>query len=163
MMLIMYKQIFFIIALSFVMSSCNFLFRKKQDFIIDNSIIIPIDFASIDAYPLLPECKNIHSRKAQKACFYTILSKQIEVSLSKSIVSLSQPIQDTIFVKLQVSDKGVLKVSSVNLSIENKEDKKNVTELIFKSLVEFSPIEPGIKSGIPVTTEFTLPIILKTE
>ncbi len=157
----MYKQIPLFFILLFVISSCDFLVKKTEKNSVDNPIITPIDFTSIDGYPLLPACKDVQSRKAQKMCFYKTLSMRLEVSLSGSTLQWTKPIQDTIFIKLQVSNKGIIKLNSISLPSKNALYENNLKEFISEKLIKFPRMEPAIKAGIPVTTEFTVPLLMK--
>ena len=117
----------------------------------------PIDFTNVDAYPLLPACEKYTSRIAQKECFYQLLSKRIELSLIEKNIMFSSITKDTIKVTIQVSSKGIVSVKAIN-NFNNKEFKI----AIIKSLETLPKIQPAIKAGIPVTTEFVLPIILRS-
>ena len=159
----MYKKLFFVVFLFLSLTSCDLFFSKKQDVTIKNKTIKPVDFTQVDAYPLLPECENISSRALQKQCFYTQLSKKIAFSLTQNTLNFTVNNTDTIFVKLQVSKKGKLVVSSIISSDNNQKNNQILDSLIKRSVNQISPIKPAIKMGIPVTTEFTLPIIKKGE
>ncbi len=142
--------------------SCDNLFNNtKNNQVKTVNKIEPIDFSSVDAFPLLPECKNITSRELQKDCFYRYLSKTIEQSLSKTKVSINNSSLDTIKVKIIVSAKGIIKVKSINIS--NDKEFNELKKVIIQSIETIPQISPAIKSGIPVTTEYILPIVLKSD
>ena len=154
----MFNRLLLILLLFIGLVSCDKIIHNNRT---DTSQteLEPIDFSTIDAYPLLPECEQITSRNLQKECFYKLLSKRIELELSKKNITLTKNINDTIQVNINVSCKGIISVKSINLS--DKETYKDFKKAIIQSIATLPQIQPGIKSGIPVTTEFVLPIVLK--
>lgn len=159
----MYKNKFLIVLSLISLISCADFLKKKQKTSENIVSLDSINFNRVDAYPLLPECEDISSRTQQEDCFYNQLSNRIETSLSKMTIHLSKNIQDTIFVKLQISEKGKINVSSINLPQEIRENNRALDSLIMVSILEIPQILPAIKSGVPVTSEFTLPIVISAE
>ena len=150
----MFKRYFILVFLFVELVSCETILTNKKDKIIE---IESIDFSSIDAYPLLPECEKFTSRSVQKDCFYKFLSKRIELLLSKQNISYSTTKSDTIKVIINVNSKGVISVNPDNLK------NSNFKEFIIQSTKGLPKIQPAIKAGIPVTSQFVLPIIIKSE
>jgi hypothetical protein len=115
--------------------------------------ILKIDFKKIDAYPLLPECNNLTNRELQKNCFYTNISKRIQIDLEN--YSLKNKIfKDTIFVKIFIDNKGKSYLKNrkkTNLSLDS---------LLQKSIDNLPIMSPAIKKGIPINVEFILPVVL---
>lgn len=143
--------------------SCDTIFSKKQEEIKNKTVLKPIDFKSIDAYPLLPECKELSSRIQQEQCFYTMLSKRIQESINKTPILLDSENSGSIIVKLQVSELGKITISSIAISDKIKQNRIKLDSLIRMSVVNIPEITPATKTGIPVTSEFTLPIIIRQE
>ncbi|MEE9348538.1 MAG: hypothetical protein V3U80_00660 [Flavobacteriaceae bacterium] len=135
---------------------------KKQN-AVKKTMSNPIDFTSIDAYPLLPECEQLGSREAQKKCFYLQLSSQIETSLKEVNFTFSETTQDTVQVKILISDQGKLSVSKLIAPNTNSKDLKTLERIIYNSIIQIPVVKPAIKSGIPVTTEFSLPLIISSK
>ena len=154
----MFNRLFLILLLFIGLISCEKIIPNNK---IDSSQtkLEPIDFTTVDAYPLLPECEQITSRNLQKDCFYKLLSKKIELALSQQNITLTKSSNDTIQVTINVSSKGIVNVKFINLS--NEEVFKELKKAIIQSVENLPQIQPAIKSGIPVTTEFVLPIVLK--
>lgn len=155
----MFNRFIFILLLFFGIISCENIFKRTGSLEEKKIITQPIDFSSVDMYPLLPECKQIISRELQKECFYRLLSKQIEVSLSKQDISFSKHIKDTILVNIKVNSYGKLSVSFFNNADNSQFDYLKKT--IIKTIDNLPIIQPAIKQGIPVTSEYVLPIVIK--
>jgi len=154
----MFKRLVILLFILIGLVSCDKLFSKQNNIDLNQNQTPPIDFSSIDAYPLLPECEQINSRELQQKCFYDFLSKRIELELSKKDILLTSNYTDTIQVNINVSSKGFVSVKSIILSNEN--NFKELKQVIIQSVGALPQIQPAIKAGIPVTTEFVLPIIL---
>jgi len=159
----MIKNKLFIVLLLVSLISCADFFEKTPN-ISENKISLDsINFNLIDAYPLLPECRHLESRAKQKECFYFQLSNKIKSSLIKNSFQLPNTIQDTVLVKIQVNSKGNISVSSIFLSDEIKENIPVLDSLIKHSVSQIQQMQPAIKSGIPITSEFTLPIVINSQ
>jgi hypothetical protein len=159
----MIKNKLLIILLLISLISCADFFEKTSNISENKVSLDSINFNLIDAYPLLPECENLDSRAKQKACFYFQLSNKIKSSLIKNSFQLPNTVQDTVLVKILVNSKGNISVSSIFLSDEIKENIPVLDSLIKHSVSQIQQMQPAIKSGIPITSEFTLPIVISAE
>lgn len=141
--------------------SCNDFFSKNKN-ANANQIISEeaVDYNSIDAYPLLPECKNSIDRTEQKACFYQKLTSRIQKSLTNNLVDVASNIHGDAMVIIKVDSKGKASVSSIILSDDIQETNQKLDIIIRASISQLPTLEPAIKQGIPITTEFLLPIII---
>ena len=141
--------------------SCKDFFSKSNkenpNLILNEEVI---DYNSIDAYPLLPECKDITNRVQQKMCFYQKITGRIQKTLDNNLFELPNNIHDDIMVIIKVNSIGKTSVESIILSDETKEALPKLENLIHTSVAQLPILEPAIKSGIPVTSEFLLPIII---
>lgn len=154
----MYKRIIFLFSIIFLLVSCDF-FQKKE--LPQNQVIdTVIDFNTVDVFPLFPSCDSIPSEEKQKICSQIKLSEQIYASLSEYQLKVTEPINDTILVKLHVDKAG--KVSLVNLKSSSfiQSQIPKLDSLISLGINNLPTLKAAIKRGIPVTTEFTLPIVL---
>jgi hypothetical protein len=154
----MNKRIYIIAYLLVFLNSCSF-FQKKElpkEKVIDTVI----DFNSVDIFPLFPLCDSLPSIEKQKICSQIKLSEHIYLSLESSNIMVSENVNDTILVKLNVDNYG--KVSLVNLQSSDfiQQQIPKIDSLIIAGISNLPKMKPAIKRGIPVATEFTLPIIL---
>ena len=149
----------FIFSLLFL-TSCDYFFPKqasKKNPTIDTVI----DFTSVDAYPLFPECKNIPDREKQKICFQIKMAEHINRLLKTKPLKTELTNNDTLLVTLKVLKSGKTKFVKVASKTNNKTIEK-LLDSILKSIENKIPtLQPAIKRGMPVTTQFELPIIIK--
>lgn len=156
----MLKPIFTLFLCSLLCISCSFFEKNyKKEKILEVDTIV--DFSSVDAFPLFPDCKAIPSRKKQQICFQLEMSQHIYASLKQYSLNTIDTINDTIFVKLKVNTLGKTSLSSIQISKETQELFPEFDSILKVSLKNLPNLQPAIKRSIPVTTEFMLPIILK--
>lgn len=144
-----------------VLISCGFSSSKKNAIITLDTADTIINFNSIDAYPLFPSCKEIPSREKQKVCFQLKMSSHIYDFLKDYSFTASKKINDTVLVQLRVDAKGKTSFFKSNKSKEIQINLPKLDSVIKASIAELPILQPAIKRDVPVTTEFTLPIIIK--
>jgi len=137
--------------------SCSFFEdRTKQVQKVDTIV----DFNSIDAFPLFPDCENIPSRDKQQICFQLEMAQHIYAALKQYSLKTSEVVNDTIFVKMVVGAAGNTSLSSIKISDKTNELLPELDSIIRLTLKNIPKLQPAIKRNMPVSTEFTLPIIL---
>ena len=65
-----------------LLASCSYFERasKKEDIPVIDTVI---DFNTVDAFPLFPNCKDIPSREKQQVCFQLEMAQHIYASLKE--------------------------------------------------------------------------------
>ncbi len=155
-------KLFFLIVLLFFTVSCKkYLFKKSDDNSLTKTEDDTINYSSLDAYPLLPECVNITNRILQKDCFYKQLTSRIQITLNENLIEINQNFQDTIWVKINVNSLGKTRVKTIIVSDAVKEYLPKLDSVLYVSIGKLPILKPAIKLGIPVTSEFSLPILLQ--
>lgn len=132
-------------------------FKKKPIIEVDTIV----DFNSVDAFPLFPDCKDIPSRDKQQVCFQLEMSQHIYASLKEYSLNAIDSINDTVLVKLKVDALGITSLSTIQISKKTQKLFPEFDSILKVSLQNLPDLQPAIKRNMPVTTEFTLPIILK--
>lgn len=156
----MRKQFFSLFFCCVLLVSCSY-FEKKNN---KHSVIevdTIIDFNSIDVFPLFPSCDSIPSPEKQRICSQIKLSEHLYASLESFKMRILERVNDTVLVKLHVANNGIVTLVNVQSSELIKSQIPKLDSLINKGIEDLPKMEPGIKRGMPVTTEFILPIILK--
>ena len=155
----MLKQIFTLLFLFVIVVSCSYFnidSNKKNIQAIDTIV----DFNTVDAFPLFPNCNHIPSREKQQICFQVEMSQHIYAALKEHQLNAKDIINDTVLVKLKVDNIGKISLSEIKISDKTKELLPNFDSILKISLENLPVLQPAIKRDMPVTTEFTLPIIL---
>lgn len=155
----MLQRIFIVLFCGFLLTSCKFF--KKKELVTSIAIDTIVDYNSVDVFPLFPSCDSIPSQEKQKICSQIKLSKHMYASLSDLKITTSKKLNDTIYIKLKIDRTGKSTLSNLQSSVFIKEQIPNLRKLITSGVDEIPELKPAIKRGMPVTTEFTLPIVIK--
>lgn len=121
-----------------------------------------VNWNEVTVYPSLPTCNKYYDKEQKKTCFFTSMQKLLQEKIQPDTLSFLQQKTDTLWVKVTIKPDATL---TFEPQIENFQESEKATllELIKAQLVDFPAIEPAQKEGIPVTTQFLLPIVVKTE
>ncbi len=156
----MIKQLFSILFSSLLMLSCSY-FEKNTNRELIQKVDTIVDFYTVDAFPLFPNCKDIPSREKQQVCFQMEMARHIYASLKEYQFNANEAINDTVLVRLKVDALGKTSLSSIQISDTTRELLPEFDSIVKISLQNLPDLQPAIKRDMPVTTEFTLPIVLK--
>jgi hypothetical protein len=153
----MLKQIFIIAVCILSLMSCSFFEdRTKQVQKVDTIV----DFNTVDAFPLFPNCDKIPSREKQQVCFQIEMVQHIYASLKEYSLNATEVVNDTVYVKLIVNAEGTTSLSTIDMSKKTQELIPEFDSILALSLKNLPKLQPAIKRSMPVSTEFTLPIVL---
>jgi hypothetical protein len=156
----MLKQLITVFFCSLLVVSCSYFEKDSKKEPIQEVDTI-IDFNSVDAFPLFPNCKDIPSRKKQQICFQLEIAQHIYASLKQYQLNANEVINDTVLVKLKIDTFGITSLSGIQISPKTNELLPEFDSILKVSLQNLPKLQPAIKRAMPVTTEFTLPIVLK--
>ena len=122
-----------------------------------------INWKEVDEYPSVVDCEKIDNRVQRQKCFFEVLTQLIQQKLSVDTLSVLYPELDTIEVKVTVFPNATLQFEPQFPKDSVTYDKIKIDSILKARLIDFPKINPAIKRGIPVKTQFILPVILKVE
>ena len=122
-----------------------------------------INWKEVDEYPSVVDCEKIEDKKQRQQCFFEVLTQLIQQKLSVDTLSILYPELDTIEVKVTVFPNATLRFEPQFPKDSVAYDTIKIDSILKARLVDFPKINPAIKRGIPVKTQFILPVILKVE
>ena len=122
-----------------------------------------INWKEIDEYPSVVDCDKIEDKKQREQCFFEVLTQLIQEKLSIDTLAMLYPELDTIEVKVTVFPNATMKFEPQFPKDSVAYDKIKIDSILKARLVDFPKINPAIKRGVPVKTQFILPVILKVE
>ena len=154
------KQFFALLLILLGTSACKY-FESPNVKAPVQEVDTVVDFNTVDAFPLFPKCKDIPNREKQQICFQLEMSQHIYAALKIYELNTKSDISDTVFVKLKVNANGKTSLSALQISEETASLLPEFDSILRVSLNQLPVLEPAIKRDMPVTTEFTLPIVLK--
>ncbi len=122
-----------------------------------------INWNEVDEYPSFSECEKIKNKSTRERCFFELLTQTIQEKLSIDTLSILYPELDTIEVKVTVYPNATMEFEPQFPKDSVAYDKVKIDSILQSRLIDFPKVNPAIKRGIPVKTQFILPVIIKTE
>jgi len=121
-----------------------------------------INWQEVDEYPSIVDCQSISDITQRKQCFFEFLSATIQQKLSVDTLKILFPKLDTIEVKVTVNPDATMQFEPQFPRDTVAYDTIKIDSILKLKLVDFPKVNPAIKRGIPVKTQFILPVIIKT-
>jgi hypothetical protein len=121
-----------------------------------------IDWKDVDQYPAFPKCENYTEKTDQKRCFENTLSSHLGQTFTNHNAIAIRVLNDTVTVKFTISNTGKLSIMEMQITEAIKAEFPLLHNWLEESIDTLDPVAPAYKRGIPVATQFTLPIIINT-
>ena len=122
-----------------------------------------INWKEVDEYPSVVDCEKIEDKQQRQQCFFEVLTQLIQQKLSVDTLSVLYPELDTIEVKVTIFPDATMQFEPQFPKDSVAYDRIKIDSILKVRLVDFPKVNPAIKRGIPVKTQFILPVILKVE
>ncbi|WP_298222061.1 hypothetical protein [Flavobacterium sp.] len=156
----MKKTIPILLLLSLSLYSCQYFNSQIPD---QNELLQKelkaINWNQVDELPNFTSCDSVADKTQKKQCFFEYLTQLIQQKLSSDTLTVLYPQLDTINVKVTVLANATLAFEP-QLNDTLSYDTAKIDSIIKTRLVDFPKVNPAIKRGIPVKTQFVLPVIL---
>jgi hypothetical protein len=122
-----------------------------------------INWNEVDEFPSFSECDKIKDERMQKQCFFEFLAQTIQEKLTSDTLANLYPELDTIEVKVTVFPNSTMKFEPQFPKDSTAYDTIKIDSILKSRLVNFPKVNPATKRGLPVKTQFILPVIIKSE
>lgn len=143
------------------LTSCDyFSFKRKKDF---EQINPNIDVSSVDTPPSFGRCNSLIDKKEKTECFYQEIHKELSSSLQQQEIEVRRNINETVEVVLTIHADNKVTLKSIQASDELYEQIPNFKKMLEKAITDLPKMVPANKKGIPVTSEYKLPIRIQIE
>ncbi|WP_220759550.1 hypothetical protein [Flavobacterium sp. UMI-01] len=154
--------IFFIII--FFFNSCQYFdkqFPSEKELL--QKELNTINWKEVDEYPSFVDCNQMEGKEERQKCFFQFLTELIQEKIRIDTLATLYPELDTIEVKVTVYPNSRIQFEPLFPKDSVAYDKVKIDSILKRRLVGFPKVNPAIKRGIPVKTQFILPVILKVE
>ncbi|MBZ0326104.1 MAG: hypothetical protein K8F54_00735 [Altibacter sp.] len=158
------KNCFLIILLFGWVTSCQFFETEKistETFYEEE--LKTINWQDVDQYPAFSQCENTSEKLAQKACFERVLSTRIYEYIDSKKIVAQRELNDTVFLDFSIDRAATLSVNQIKMDSLLQNEFPKMEQWLQESVDSVTIVAPAFKRGIPVKTEFRLPIIIKTQ
>ncbi|RZJ29863.1 MAG: hypothetical protein EOO48_06475 [Flavobacterium sp.] len=122
-----------------------------------------VNWNEVDEYPSIADCEALKDKTERRHCFFEFLTEEIQQKLGIDTLAILYPKLDTIQVKVTVFPDSTIGFEPNFTKDSTIYDTKRIDSILHARLVDFPKVSPAIKRGIPVKSQFLLPILLKTE
>mgnify|MGYP001627536289 CR=1 FL=1 len=123
-----------------------------------------INWDDVDEFPSVLQCDTIKDTELKRQCFFDYMAQTIQERIGIDTLRMEYPEIDTINVKITINPDSSLHFETQypNDSIALS-DKTKIDSILTSRLSDFPKIEPAIKRGVKVKTQFVLPVIIKMD
>lgn len=122
-----------------------------------------INWKEVDEYPSFVDCNQIEGKAERQKCFFQFLTELIQEKIRIDTLTTLYPELDTIEVKVTIYPNSRIQFEPLFPKDSVAYDRVKIDSILKRRLVGFPKVSPAIKRGIPVRTQFILPVILKVE
>jgi len=152
-----------LVFLLLLATSCQFFETEKvSSEKIYKEEIEAIDWKDVDRYPSFSNCESILEKPQQKECFINTINSQLYKSISHENMVAVREAYDTVKVNFEVSSSGQLSIMEIKMDSVLQKEFPDLKKWILQSIDSLKPVAPAYKRGIPVKTQFTLPVVIQT-
>ena len=155
-------QLFFLLL---IFNSCQYFEKQVPD---EKELLKQelkkINWDEVDEFPSVLQCDTIKDAEIKRQCFFDYIAQTIQERIGIDTLRVEYPEIDTINVKITVNPDSSLQFETQypNDSIALA-DKTKIDSILTSRLSDFPKVEPAIKRGVKVKTQFVLPVIIKME
>ena len=159
------KKIIQLLFLLLAIQSCQYFEKQVPD---EKELLEQelkkINWDEVDEFPSVLQCDTIKDAEIKRQCFFDYIAQTIQERIGIDTLRVEYPEIDTINVKITVNPDSSLQFETQypNDSI-TLADKTKIDSILTSRLSDFPKVEPAIKRGVKVKTQFVLPVIIKME
>ena len=159
------KKIIQLLFLLLAIQSCQYFEKQVPD---EKELLEQelkkINWDEVDEFPSVLQCDTIKDAAIKKQCFFDYMAQTIQERIGIDTLRIEYPEIDTINVKITINTDSSLQFETqyTNDSIALA-DKTKIDSILMSRLSDFPKVEPAIKRGVKVKTQFVLPVIIKME
>jgi len=117
----------------------------------------------VDEYPTFSSCDTAPDKEQKRHCFENTLLAILNTNLSKQNIVVSEEVNDTIVLKIIIDNQGNFNIDDIQIHASTKEQIPEIDSLLIHSFDSLPKIYPAIKRSQQVTTQFSLPVVVKID
>ncbi|MGG5505796.1 MULTISPECIES: hypothetical protein [unclassified Myroides] len=145
----------------FLITSCQWMSNKLPD---EQQLLEEelnkIDWTKVDTYPSVASCDSIFDDETRKDCFFNYITAELEAKLQVDTLKGAFAQIDTLKVLVTIQSNAQVSLALYQLNDSLKQQLKSVDSLLQEKSKNLPHLSPAIKRGVPVTSQFVLPLVL---
>ena len=160
----MRKNSLILLLILFLFNSCQYLEKQvpSEKELLEKEMNA-INWKEVDEFPSIADCDSVQDKGQKKQCFFEYLMQLIQQKLSVDTLSVLYPKLDTINVTVTVFPDSTMQFETEIIQDTLDSSAPKIDSIIKARLVDFPKVNPAIKRGIPVKTQFVLPVIVQMD
>ncbi|MGY5847888.1 hypothetical protein ACW6QP_10765 [Salegentibacter sp. HM20] len=147
----------------FLLLSCNFETKKISSEEVLELESQTLNWKEVDQYPAFDRCQNETQLAEARNCFEREVAENVYAYLAKQQPVVTEAINDTILLFLKISKEGRPQIDSVEIDSSTTAQIPDLRLWLDQSIDSLPKIYPASKRGVPVSTVFKMPILIKAE
>jgi len=156
------KLHFFCVLIVFLLfNSCQFFVKSEKELLQELDTIV--DFTSVDTSPTFTICKSLIDKEKQTNCFRNTIQQKVGEKLATFSLEVKNPIDEIVVVTILINQKGNFKYQELQASEMITNEIPELDSILRVSVESLPKIYAAVKRGIPVATQYDLPIRIKLE
>lgn len=157
------KKPLLLLLLTMIFGCNNFETRKISSEEVLDQESRSLNWKEVDEYPAFENCKNITELEKARECFEATVANSVYSYLSRQDPIVTENIDDTLYVHLEISKTGRPTIESIEVDSLVTHQIPELKLWLHQSIDSLPKIYPAIKRGIPVSSVFTMPIVIRAE
>lgn len=141
-------------------SSCSFFSSDAKQH--DQKLDTIVNFSKVDVSPSFIICDSLIDND-KTTCFRNTIHQEFTKNLSKHRFKVKNTIDEKINLDLLIDSKGKVSLQQIHSSKKVQEELPKLDSLLTISVCQLPKLRPAIKRGIPVTTQYQLPILIQVK
>lgn len=155
------KKSVFLLPFMLILCSCKY-FEKQvpnEEELLQQRLK-EINWKEVSSYPSLTGCDAITDKELKKECFFSTMAQLVQERLGADTIAMLHPCMDTINMKVTVYPDSRVEFEPQFPADTTGYNRSKFDSIIRARLADFPKIEPAQKEGIPVKSQFVIPIVL---
>lgn len=146
-----------------IFASCNFETKKISSEEVLEQESRSLNWREVDEYPAFKDCEDLIELKAAKNCFENKVAQTIYTFLAQQQPVVTESINDTLYLYLEIDKKGKPRIDSIEVDSLVLKQLPKIENWLRQSIDSLPKIYPANKRGIPVSTMFKMPVVVKAK
>ena len=152
-----------LLALIFLLWGCQwFPSREKRTQKLVDEELASIDWNEVDQFPLFEACDESVSKDLQRQCFENTFLMHFSMTLQDFEFQTEQSLKDTLFIDFLIDSQGSITILDMDENAAIRKENPEFEGIVSRSLKSLPRLQPALKRGIPVATQFRIPLVIHT-
>lgn len=122
-----------------------------------------VNWKEVDEFPSVLNCDSLTNKAERKKCFFDFMTQNIQQKIGNDTIKKLYPKKDTLQLKITIFADARIKFSPSFDNDSLQFETTKIDSIIQLKLTNFPTVEPAIKRGLKVKSQFVLPILLNSK